>query len=440
MPLASLLDFWKRDGDTAPNLVAWRTLPPRPAQTHPFPDDLAAAVKQTLIASGIHTLYSHQFEAWTHARAGENIILSTGTASGKTLAYNLPIFASLLQDINARALYLFPTKALAQDQLSTLERLNVQTFERLNIPTAIYDGDTPQKDRSAIRRNARIVLSNPDMLHTGILPHHTNWSDFFTNLRFVVIDEMHTYRGVFGSHVANVIRRLKRVANFYGANPQFILASATIGNPKELAERLIEETVHLIDNDGSARGPRHFIIYNPPITDASLGLRKSSLLEGVRLAQDLLNQDVQSVVFARSRRSVEIVLRYLHESSSPNGREVRGEGDIRGYRSGYLPSQRREIEKGLRDGTVKTVVATNALELGIDIGGLGAAILVGYPGTVASARQQAGRAGRGLESAAAVMVASASPIDQFLAHHPEYFFERSPEQALVNPDHLLILL
>jgi DEAD/DEAH box helicase domain-containing protein len=444
MPLASLLDFWKRDRDTAPNLVAWRTLPPRPAQTHPFPDDLPAPVKQTLIASGIHTLYSHQFEAWTNARAGENIILSTGTASGKTLAYNLPVLASLLADSNARALYLFPTKALAQDQLSTLGRLNVQAFERLDVPTAIYDGDTPQKDRSTIRRNARIVLSNPDMLHTGILPHHTNWSDFFTNLRFVVVDETHTYRGVFGSHVANVIRRLKRVANFYNVNPQFILASATIGNPKELAERLIEEPVHLIDNDGSARGPRHFIIYNPPLTDESLGLRKSSLLEGVRLAQDLLDQDVQSVVFARSRRSVEIILRYLQENQSPvsnlSAPLTTYPLPVRGYRSGYLPTQRREIEKGLRDGTVKTVVATNALELGIDIGGLGAAILVGYPGTVASARQQAGRAGRGLESAVALLVASASPIDQFLAHHPEYFFERSPEQALVSPDHLLILL
>src|SRR3989304_4496703 len=450
MSLASLLDFWKRDRDTAPNLVAWKTLPPRPAQTHPFPDDLPAPVKQTLIASGIHTLYPHQLEAWTHARAGENIVLATGTASGKTLAYNLPVFASLLQDNTARALYLFPTKALAQDQLSTLERLNVQTFERLNVPTAIYDGDTRQKRRSPIRRNARIVLSNPDMLHTGILPHHTNWSDFFTNLRFVVIDEMHTYRGVFGSHVANVIRRLKRVAGFYGANPQFILASATIGNPRELAEHLIEVPVHLIENDGSARGPRHFIIYNPPITDESLGLRKSSLLEGVRLAQDLLNQNVQSVVFARSRRSVEIILTYLQgenresridiRNSFPDSQFPNHDSRIRGYRSGYLPTQRREIEKGLRDGTVKTVVATNALELGIDIGGLGAAILVGYPGTVASARQQAGRAGRGLESAVALMVASASPIDQFLAHHPEYFFERSPEQALVNPDHLLILL
>src|ERR1044071_7339732 len=298
MPLASLLYFWKRDPDTAPNLVAWQTLPARPAQTHPFPDDLPAPIKQTLIAAGIHTLYSHQLEAWTDARAAENIVLSTGTASGKTLSYNLPVFASLLQDPNARALYLFPTKALAQDQLSTLHNLEPGTW---NLSSAIYDGDTPQSARSTIRKNARIVLSNPDMLHTGILPHHTNWNDFFTNLRFIVIDEAHTYRGVFGSHVANVIRRLKRVANFYGANPQFILASATIGNPQELAEHLIEEPVHKIDNDGSARGPRHFIIYNPPITNEALGLRKSSLLEGVRLAQELITSNVQSVIFARSR-------------------------------------------------------------------------------------------------------------------------------------------
>ncbi|HZJ23689.1 MAG TPA: DEAD/DEAH box helicase [Anaerolineales bacterium] len=439
MPLASLLDFWKHDRDTAPNLVTWRTLPARPSQTYPFPADLPATVRQTLVATGIHSLYSHQLEAWTHSQAGENIILATSTASGKTLAYNLPVLAGLLNNSEARALYLFPTKALSQDQLSNLQTLNL-ALDTLNLAPSIYDGDTPQSARLAIRRNARIVLSNPDMLHTGILPHHTNWADFFTNLKFVVIDEMHTYRGVFGSHVANVLRRLKRVAKFYGAKPQFILASATIGNPKELAENLIEEPVHLIDNDGSARGPRHFIIYNPPLTDESLGLRKSSLLEGVRLAQDLLRNDIQSVVFARSRRSVEIILRYLQENQSSNSLVSNLQSPIRGYRSGYLPHQRREIEKGLRDGSVKTVVATNALELGIDIGGLGAAILVGYPGTVASARQQAGRAGRGLEAAVAVMVASASPIDQFLAHHPEYFFDRSPEQALVNPDHLLILL
>ena len=454
MPLASLLDFWKRDADTAPNLVAWETLPPRPAQTHPFPDDLPAPVKQTLLAAGIHSLYSHQLEAWIHSRNRENIILSTGTASGKTLAYNLPVFASLLQDENARALYLFPTKALAQDQLSSLS--NILTIlhrlapDRRPLIPSIYDGDTPSANRPAIRAKSRIVLTNPDMLHTGILPHHTNWLDFFTNLKFIVIDEAHTYRGVFGSHVANVIRRIKRVAKFYGSKPKFILASATIGNPGQHAEKLIEEPVHLIDNDGSARGPRHFIIYNPPLTDKALGLRKSSLLEGVRLARELVNSHVQTVVFARSRRSVEIILRYLQGELTPDSSIEMPtipyeslpdpRSFVRGYRSGYLPNQRREIEKGLRDGTIKTVVATNALELGIDIGGLGAAVLVGYPGTVASARQQAGRAGRGLESAAAVLVASANPIDQFLAHHPEYFFGRSPEQALVNPDHLLILL
>jgi DEAD/DEAH box helicase domain-containing protein len=445
------LDFWKHDADTAPNLVAWQTLPSRPAQTGPFPEDLPDPVKQTLLAAGIHSLYSHQLEAWTHSRIGENIILSTGTASGKTLAYNLPVFATLLQDPNARALYFFPTKALTQDQFSNLQTLSTYLKpDTAHLAPAIYDGDTPQKDRSAIRKNARIVLSNPDMLHTGILPHHTNWLEFFANLKYIVIDEAHTYRGVFGSHVANVIRRLKRVANFYGATPQFILASATIGNPQQLAERLIEGPVHLIDNDGSARGPRHFIIYNPPITDQALGLRKSSLLEGVRLAQDLITSNVQSVVFARSRRSVEIILRYLQGAQSPDSSPEsplidydtlpNPQSVIRGYRSGYLPTQRREIEKGLRDGTVKTVVATNALELGIDIGGLGAAILVGYPGTIASARQQAGRAGRGLASAISVMITSAAPLDQFLAHHPEYFFDRSPEQALVNPDHLLILL
>ena len=447
MSIHSLLNFWKRDADTAPNLFAWQTSPSRPAQTHPLPTDLPDPLSQALIAAGIHSLYSHQLEAWIASRQNQNIILSTGTASGKTLAYNLPVLASIIENPESRALYIFPTKALTQDQLSTLNNLEHDTW---NLKPAIYDGDTPQSARSSIRKTANIILTNPDMLHTGLLPHHTNWLDFFTNLKYIVIDEAHTYRGVFGSHVANVIRRLKRVANFYGAKPQFILASATIGNPQELGEKLIEESITLIDNDGSARGPRHFILYNPPLVDESLGLRKSSLLEGVRLAKDLLNSNVQTVVFARSRRSVEIILSYLQgeltpdsniESplipyeSLPNPRSV-----VRGYRSGYLPTQRREIEKGLRDGSIKTVVATNALELGIDIGGLGAAILVGYPGTIASARQQAGRAGRGLESAVSVLVTSANPIDQFLAHHPEYFFDRSPEQALINPDHLLILL
>jgi DEAD/DEAH box helicase domain-containing protein len=443
MPLEDLLRNWKYDPLTAGNIVTWETAPPRAAVTRPFPDDLPASLRETLSSQGIPSLYSHQHLAWTHSRAGENIVLATGTASGKTLAYNLPVLASLLENPNAKALYFFPTKALTQDQLSNLQALQAK------IPilkSAIYDGDTPTRDRPAIRVNARLVLTNPDMLHTGILPHHTGWADFFRGLKFVVIDELHTYRGVFGSHVANVIRRLKRVAAFYGASPQFILTSATIGNPGELAEKLIEAPVTLIDEDGSARGERHFIIYNPPVVNESLGLRKSALLESVRLAQDMLSAGVQSVVFARSRRSVEIILTYLQETPSlPPASNSEGQGGkrasgIRGYRSGYLPSQRREIEQGLRNGEVRTVVATNALELGIDIGGLGAAILVGYPGTVASAWQQSGRAGRGDAPAAAVLVTSALPLDQFLAHHPEYFLERSPEQALINPDHLLILL
>ena len=447
--LKSLLEFWKQDEQTAPNFSAWRITPPRPAQTQPFPTDLPDPLREALSTRGISSLYSHQLSAWAHARARKNIILATGTASGKTLAYNLPVLSSLLENPEARALYLFPTKALAQDQLSAL---NLEPFGRLragsstlNVQPAIYDGDTPQSSRSAIRKNARIILSNPDMLHTGILPHHANWSDFFSNLKFIVIDEAHTYRGVFGSHVANVIRRLKRVAKFYGAHPQFILASATIGNPKELAETLIEEDVELIDNDGSSRGERHFIIYNPPVTDPALGLRKSSLLESVRLANDLFTHNIQSVVFARTRRSVEIILTYLQNggwniANANHSPSSKLQPPIRGYRSGYLPHQRREIEQGLRDGSVKTVVATNALELGIDIGGLGAALIVGYPGTIASVRQQAGRAGRGDSPAVSVLVASPNPLDQFLAHHPDYFFGRSPEQALVNPNHLLILL
>ncbi len=443
MSLQSLFANWRTDPDTAPNLPTWRITPPRPANLNPFPADLPPALAEALTARGITSLYSHQAEVWEHARAGENVVLATGTASGKTLGYNLPVLSALLEDDDARALYLFPTKALAQDQFSVISHqcsVLEQTLktEHWTLNIGIYDGDTPQSHRAAIRQKSRIILTNPDMLHTGILPHHTNWGDFFRNLKFIVIDEMHTYRGVFGSHVANVIRRLKRVARFYGANPQFILTSATIGNPQELAGRLIEEPVVLIDNDGSSRGERHFLICNPPVVDPALGLRKSSLLESVRLAQDMLAYGVQSVVFARSRRSVEIILRYLNEGQDSQAGNQQSQ--IRGYRSGYLPSQRREIEKGLRDGNTRLVVATNALELGIDIGGLGAAILVGYPGTIASTWQQAGRAGRGDEPAAAVLVATASPLDQFLAHHPEYFFARSPEQALVNPDHLLILL
>ncbi len=432
----SLLAHWRNDPQTAPNLAAWETFPPRAARLEPLPPDLPGPLAASLAERGIHALYSHQAEAWRRARSGKHLVLATGTASGKTLAYNLPVLAALLENPQARALYLFPTKALAQDQLAVLKAW-LSALGDGSPKAGIYDGDTPRSARARIRNEAHLLLSNPDMLHAGILPHHTRWESLFRGLRFVVIDEMHTYRGVFGSHVANLIRRLKRVAAFYGARPQFLLTSATTGNPRQLAERLIEAPVALIEQDGSSRGERHFLIYNPPVTDPSLGLRKSALLEAVRLAQDALAHDTQGVIFTRSRRSVEILLRYLQERSSPRERET---DEIRGYRSGYLPSQRREIERGLREGRVRLVVATNALELGIDIGALGLAILTGYPGTIASTWQQAGRAGRGDTPAAAVLIATASPLDQFLAHHPEYFFGRSPEQALINPDHLLILL
>ncbi|MFB0538080.1 MAG: DEAD/DEAH box helicase, partial [Anaerolineae bacterium] len=434
MSLAALLSAWHTDLNIASNIAAWRTFPARPAQFAPFPDDLHPALVDALRAHGIGALYTHQAMAWQRAQAGQHPVVVSGTASGKTLCYNLPVLDRLLRDPKARALYLFPTKALAQDQKAALGQLVVASEEEPTIRIATYDGDTPAQARPAIRATACLVISNPDMLHTGVLPHHTLWADFFRHLQFVVIDEMHAYRGVFGSHVANVLRRLKRIARFYGSSPQFILTSATIANPIELAERLIEEPVVLVDDDGAARGARHFLIYNPPVVNRDLGLRRSALLESVRLAGDLLQRDVQTIVFARARRTVELILSYLRRGWAEDAEEVRG------YRSGYLPRQRREIERGLREGRVRAVVATNALELGIDIGSMGAAVLTGYPGTIAGTWQQAGRAGRQSEASLALLVTSANPLDQFLARHPDYFFDRSPEQALINPDNLLILL
>jgi DEAD/DEAH box helicase domain-containing protein len=455
--LPSLLARWRADPDIGGNVVAWNTLPARPARFEPFPftpdptsvreEEIHPALVEALRGQGIQALYTHQKQAWLHAKEGKHVVVVTSTASGKTLCYNLPVLDALLRDPSARALYLFPTKALAQDQYAAISRLlsGVQSYQSTisDLPSAIYDGDTPSNQRPTIRANARIILSNPDMLHTGILPHHTRWDDFFRHLRFVVIDELHSYRGVFGSHVANVLRRLRRVARHYGANPQFILASATIANPAELAEWLVEAPVQVVDDDGSARGPRHFLIYNPPVIDPDLGLRRSAASEAMRLADDLLAADVQTILFGQSRRGVEMLLRGLRDRSGLRDRqsEISSQpSEIRGYRSGYLPNRRREIEHGLRDGSVRAVVATNALELGIDIGGMGAALLVGYPGTIASARQQMGRAGRGAAASLAVLIASANPLDQYLAKHPEFFFGRTPEQALVNPDHLLILL
>lgn len=435
MPLPHLLAQWQSDARLRPYIAAWRVFPARDARTAPLPADVHPALVEWLGARGITALYTHQAMAWQLARDGKHIVVVTGTASGKTLCYNLPVLDRLWRDEHARAVPLSHQSPRARPAGKFDERRRTKAFVfRPSSLVATYDGDTPQHARAAIRRTARIVITNPDMLHAGILPHHTLWAEFFRHLRFVVMDEMHAYRGVFGSHVANVMRRLKRVAAFYGAAPQFILTSATIANPTELAERLIEAPVALVDDDGAPKGEKHFLIYNPPLVERALGIRRSALLESVTLAQSLLQHDTQTIVFARARRTVELILRYLTRALSD------GTEQIRGYRGGYLPNERRAIERGLREGTVRAVVATNALELGIDIGGMGAAILVGYPGTIAATMQQAGRAGRTRDAALAVLVAGADPLDQFLARHPDYFFGRSPEHALINPDNLLILL
>ncbi len=457
MSLSTLLSVWRDTPSIAGNVAAWRTFPAWPGEFASLPADLHPALAAALHARGIEALYTHQAAAWEHLQAGRHPVIVTGTASGKSLCYNLPILDHLLRDSDARALYLFPTKALAQDQAEAVRQIvSTLNIERSTFNVSTYDGDTPTSARPAIRQHARLVITNPDMLHAGILPHHTRWADFFRRLRFVVIDEMHIYRGIFGSHVANVLRRLQRVALFYGAAPQFILTSATIANPGELAERLIEAPVTLVDNDGATRGAKHFLIYNPPIVDHELGLRRSTQHETVRLTQELLAHNVQTIVFGRARRSVEMMLKHLKDEGGRRKDEERenlssfitcprqgvhpSSFQVRAYRSGYLPRQRREIERGLREGRVQAVVATTALELGIDIGGLGAAVLAGYPGTIAGTWQQAGRAGRQSEASLAVLITSANPLDQFLAHHPDYFFERSPEQALINPDNLLVLL
>jgi DEAD/DEAH box helicase domain-containing protein len=431
-----MISIWRSEPTIADNVVDWHIEPERPAVFTPFPPDLHPLLARYYHNMGVTQLYQHQAAAWEEARAGRSVVVVTGTASGKTLCYNLPILHRCLSDPDARALYLFPTKALTQDQYQGLSRFSKWLGEQGEppVPVSVYDGDTPTGERPTIRKNARIILSNPDMLHAGVLPHHARWAEFFRGLRYVVIDEIHVYRGVFGSHIANLIRRLKRVAAFYGAYPQFFLTSATIANPGHLAERLVEQPVAVVDQDGSPRGKRHFLLYNPPIINPELGLRASSVSESIRLVSDLLDLNVQTLLFCRARRTVEIMLMYLQQSRADTS------GALRSYRSGYLPKERREIERSLRQGETRAVVATNALELGIDIGGMDAVILVGYPGTIASTRQQAGRAGRKQGSSLAVLVASSAPLDQYLMQHPEFIFDRSPEQALINPDNLLILL
>src|SRR5215471_4503804 len=392
-----------------------------------------------LQSRGVRELYSHQAEAIDHARAGRHVVVITPTASGKTLCYNAPVLDAVLRDPSSRALYLFPTKALAQDQLAELhglcETIAARTEEQIGVYT--YDGDTPQDARRTIRSRAHLVLSNPDMLHSGILPHHPRWAKLFENLRYVIVDELHAYRGVFGSHLCNVLRRLRRICRHYGSSPAFICSSATIANPRELAERLTEQPFELVEKSGAPRGEKFFVFVNPPVINHQLGIRRSYLGETRRIASEFLKRNLQLIVFAQSRLSTEILTTYLKDDFE----DVPGAPErIRGYRGGYLPLRRREIEKGLREGVVRAVVSTNALELGIDIGALDVSVMAGYPGTIAATWQRAGRAGRRAGRSAAVLVASSAPIDQFVIRHPSYFFDASPEHALINPDNLHVLL
>jgi DEAD/DEAH box helicase domain-containing protein len=426
--------------DTPDLLVtALRRLPPVAAEHAPFPQGVDQRLRHALESRGIAQLYTHQAEAIDHALAGRNVVVVTPTASGKTLCYNAPVLSSILQDPSSRALYLFPTKALAQDQLAELQALCALLGDRTDTPVGVftYDGDTPQDARRAIRARAHLVLSNPDMVHSGILPHHPRWAKLLENLRYVVIDELHAYRGVFGSHLCNVLRRLRRLCRHYGSNPVFLCSSATIANPRELAERLTEQPFELVDKSGAPRGEKFFVFVNPPVVNHHLGIRRSYLSETRRIATEFLKRNLQLIVFAQSRLSTEILTTYLKDDFDglPGSPER-----IRGYRGGYLPNRRREIERGLREGTVRAVVSTSALELGIDIGALDVAVLAGYPGTIAATWQRAGRAGRRASRSAAVLVASSAPLDQFVVRNPSYFFGGSPEHALIDPDNLHILV
>ena len=435
MDLQGLLEQIEHDSQLARCITHWQHLPARPAQYAECPSGIDRRLVEALRQRGIERLYTHQASAASAALRGQNVVVVTPTASGKTLCYNLPVLNTALADPAARALYLFPTKALAQDQLAELRQMDAALGCSLEAQT--YDGDTPPSSRPRIRKTARIVITNPDMLHAGIMPHHTRWARFLRGLRYIVLDEIHTYRGVFGAHVANVLRRLKRICAFYGASPQFICASATIANPLELAERLVEEKFSLVgaEQDGSPQGEKHFLFYNPPIVDRALGIRRSAVSDARLLAERFLEARVQTIVFARARLTTEVLLTYLRDSAARDGLPVE---QVQGYRGGYLPSERRSIERGLRQREVLGVVATNALELGINIGHLDACVMTGYPGTIASTWQQAGRAGRRADTSIAVLVAGSSPLDQYIIKQPDYFFGRSPERALLNPDNLVI--
>jgi len=430
-----VLDGFAARDTTGEVLTAVRYFPAREAQWAEFPDWIHVDVAAAYRAKGIERPYTHQAAAAEAVHAAKNVVVVTPTASGKTLCYNLPILHAILENPDTRALYLFPTKALAQDQLAELHDLNQRLENRFGVYT--YDGDTPADARRAIREKGHIVLTNPDMLHSGILPHHTRWTRLFENLRYIVLDELHTYRGVFGSHLCNVLRRLRRIAQFYGRDPQFICCSATIANPGELAARLLEKDVEVLEENGAPAGEKTFVFYNPPVVNRALGIRRSYINETSRVAQEFLKRELQTIVFSNSRLQTEILLTYLQQANPqfPGRAET-----IRGYRGGYLPNERRDIERGLREGRIRGVVSTSALELGIDVGSLDTVVMAGYPGAIAATWQRAGRAGRRNGSSCAVMVASSLPLDQFVVRNPDYFFGNTPEHAYIQPDNLEILI
>ncbi|GAA3912339.1 DEAD/DEAH box helicase [Luteimonas lutimaris] len=414
------------------------TIPGRDGAYAPIPDDVPPALRDALHARGIDRLYAHQADAWHAARRGEHVAIATPTASGKSLCYTLPVVAAAMQSRAkaqaSKALFLFPTKALAQDQVAELLELN--RAGELGVKAFTFDGDTPGDARQAIRLHGDIVVSNPDMLHQGILPHHTKWAQFFENLRYVVIDEVHTYRGVFGSHVANVLRRLKRVCAFYGASPQFILCSATIGNPRGHCEALVGAPVHAITESGAPTGDRHVLLWNPPVVNADLGLRASARSQSNRIARIAIKSGLKTLVFAQSRLMVEVLTKYLKDVFDHDPRKA---PRIRAYRGGYLPTERRAVERDMRASRIDGIVSTNALELGVDIGSLDVVVLSGYPGTVAATWQRFGRAGRRRRASLGVLVAGSQPLDQYVVRHPDFFADATPEHARIAPDQPLVL-
>ena len=417
-----------------PSVCSTHSIPAREAEYASWPEEVPELLRALLGKRGIARPYTHQAHACKSALAGRHTVVVTPTASGKSLSYALPSLARILANPDARALWLFPTKALAQDQTAAVNELFAEVPEEERVRVFTFDGDTPASIRSVVRARGQIVITNPDMLHSGILPNHPKWERLWSGLAIVVIDEMHSYRGVFGSHLANVLRRLKRVAAYYKSKPVFVLSSATIANPAELAEKLIGEKVTLITENGAPQAARDFIFWNPPLVDAAQGIRRGVVLESVRVTAALLRQDVQTIVFAQSRLHVELVASYLKK------RLPRLADRIASYRGGYLPGERRRIERDLRSGEIRCVVATNALELGIDVGQLDAVVMAGYPGSVASLLQRSGRAGRRGKAALAILIASSSPIDQYIVNNGNFIFESHGEEAFVNPENLPILL